>query len=90
MSVATTSQPNSAAPMPSTKRQASTMAAGETRLNEDAAELILFGNAGRDRLVGGDGQDKLYGLAGNDRLISRDGMKDIVRGVAGDQTARLG
>jgi len=49
----------------------------------------LFGNAGANVLIGGDGNDVIYGQAGNDTIDAGNG-NDIVWGGAGNDTITLG
>ena len=49
----------------------------------------ICGLAGNDRLTGGPGSDILDGGAGRDTLNARDGRRDVVRGGAGKDSARV-
>jgi Ca2+-binding RTX toxin-like protein len=62
---------------------------GENRLLGGAGDDRLAGGDHDDVLVGGSGRDRLRGREGNDRLRSRDGVRDLVRGGAGDDWARV-
>jgi len=50
---------------------------------------VICGLGGNDVLVGGRGSDVLDGGAGNDRLYARDKTRDVVRGGAGTDLARV-
>jgi Ca2+-binding RTX toxin-like protein len=49
----------------------------------------LRGQAGGDRLYGGDGHDRLYGGGSRDLFYARDGIRDRVEGGAGGDCARV-
>jgi len=64
--------------------------AGLTRLTVDAGEGddTVNGGDGADLLDGGDGSDVLDGHDGDDQFLARDQRSDVVRGGAGDDSAR--
>ena len=53
---------------------------------EEADSLV--GGGGNDMLNGGGGSDLLDGQEGDDRLFARDGVGDLVRGGAGNDSAQ--
>jgi Ca2+-binding RTX toxin-like protein len=61
----------------------------DDRLRGGPGPDFLRGGKGADRLYGGVSQDSLLGEAGNDRLIARDGRRDVVKGGAGRDKARI-
>ena len=48
---------------------------------------VLEGGTGNDVVYGGPGRDSLVGGPGNDRFHTRDGMRDVVNGGPGFDTA---
>jgi RTX calcium-binding nonapeptide repeat (4 copies) len=62
---------------------------GRDRLNGLRGNDRLLGGKGRDTLVGKAGRDRFLGGAGNDRFFSRDGFRDVLRGGAGFDRARV-
>jgi serralysin len=49
----------------------------------------LRGQAGGDRLYGGDGHDRLEGGRARDLFYARDGIRDRIEGGAGRDCARI-
>ena len=62
---------------------------GDDRIDGGLGDDVLHGDRGRDRLVGRGGADRLAGGPGGDELRARDGTRDVVRGGAGIDTARV-
>jgi Ca2+-binding RTX toxin-like protein len=50
---------------------------------------VLRGRGGNDRLVGGPGRDRMVGGGGSDTLLARDRFRDVVKGGAGFDRARV-
>jgi Ca2+-binding RTX toxin-like protein len=61
-------------------------AAGDDRLDASGlgTAVRLYGRAGDDTLLGGDGNDRLYGQAGDDRLEGGDGNDTLIGGAGAD------
>jgi Ca2+-binding RTX toxin-like protein len=68
---------------------AAAVGGGDDRLFGGKGDDRLMGGPQDDVLVGGAGRDRLRGHEGNDRLRSRDGVRDLVRGGAGDDWAQV-
>lgn len=72
-------------------RDADVLAGGRRgdRLSGGRGDDRLLGNGGGDILAGGPGFDWLAGGPGRDTLLSRDGKRDVVRGGAGRDEAKV-
>ena len=62
--------------------------AGNDELSGGNEADSFFGGSGDDLLNGGGGSDLLDGGEGGDRLLARDGVGDLVRGGAGEDSAQ--
>jgi Ca2+-binding RTX toxin-like protein len=62
--------------------------AGNDELSGAGEVDSFFGGSGNDLLTGGAGSDLLDGQEGEDRMLARDGIGDLVRGGAGNDSAQ--